>query len=287
MAHDNETERLDVDAVLDGIMIAAPCDVSWESMEGDDRVRFCGSCKLNVYNTRAMTKREVAELMSREGRLPCLRIYRRFDGTLITDDCPVGLRKIRDAYKRAARRVAAGWAAIVSVVTGVLPVWGQGNQQAAEKNSPEWIEGSTKGDDFVGLVEPRGWMPRFGPGGSCQNPSEFQADTRAHKQAMDFYLKALEADRKHDAEADGLYRKAIEAIGGTHQDPKFVEHVCRNYARFLVDHDKSHRARLIMDEYKLYKAWLAKNATSSAGSLGTMVGGMGLGTVPIKVRRGH
>ena len=31
---------------------------------------------------------------------PCVRFYRRFDGTVLTADCPVGLRKLR--FRRAA-----------------------------------------------------------------------------------------------------------------------------------------------------------------------------------------
>jgi hypothetical protein len=37
-------------SLLDRIEIASPCTVEWDSMTGDDRSRFCGQCKLNVYN---------------------------------------------------------------------------------------------------------------------------------------------------------------------------------------------------------------------------------------------
>ncbi|HKS17205.1 MAG TPA: hypothetical protein VJU16_07820 [Planctomycetota bacterium] len=58
-------------------------------MTGDDRVRYCSDCKLNVYNFSGMTRREVSELIQlEEGRL-CVRFYRRKDGTLVTRDCPV------------------------------------------------------------------------------------------------------------------------------------------------------------------------------------------------------
>jgi hypothetical protein len=39
---------------LDEIEIATPCPASWEAMTGDDRSRFCGQCRLNVYNLSAM-----------------------------------------------------------------------------------------------------------------------------------------------------------------------------------------------------------------------------------------
>jgi hypothetical protein len=59
-------------------------------MTGDDRVRFCNACNLNVYNFASMTSKEVRSLIT-NGRV-CGRLYRRVDGTLITRDCPVGLR---------------------------------------------------------------------------------------------------------------------------------------------------------------------------------------------------
>lgn len=61
-------------------------------MPGDDCVRRCSACRLNVYNLSGMTRGEAAELLHRtEGRL-CVRFYRRKDGTVLTSDCPVGKR---------------------------------------------------------------------------------------------------------------------------------------------------------------------------------------------------
>jgi len=89
--------------LLNRVFIATPCDVPWESMQGDERSRFCKQCKLNVYNIAQMSSKDAAELIrNNEDRL-CLRLYRRPDGTLITDNCPRGLQIIRTR----ARRVAA------------------------------------------------------------------------------------------------------------------------------------------------------------------------------------
>ena len=86
-------------------------------MQGDDRVRYCESCELQVYNIAAMTPREAASLIAHsEGRL-CARLYRRADGTVITKDCPVGLRAIR---RRAARMTAAAFAALVTLTASVF-----------------------------------------------------------------------------------------------------------------------------------------------------------------------
>lgn len=98
------------DEILRDTYIAAPCNVGWENMNGDDRVRACGQCQQNVYNTSRLTKQELASLIvEKEGRV-CLRLYRRKDGTVMTENCPVGLRRIRDAVKLCAIGILLGMA---------------------------------------------------------------------------------------------------------------------------------------------------------------------------------
>jgi hypothetical protein len=94
--------------------VASPCNVGWETMEGDARVRFCRLCSLNVYDLSGMTRAEAEALVLKtEGRL-CARLTRRADGTVLTKDCPVGLRAIR---VRAARAAGAAFAALLSLFT--------------------------------------------------------------------------------------------------------------------------------------------------------------------------
>jgi hypothetical protein len=81
-------------------------------MDGEGRVRFCRLCSLNVYDLSGMTRAEAEGLISKtEGRL-CGRMTRRADGTVLTKDCPVGLRALR---RRASRAAGAAFAALVSL----------------------------------------------------------------------------------------------------------------------------------------------------------------------------
>ena len=81
--------------MLESIRIASPCDARWDEMAGDDKSRFCGKCEKNVYNLSAMSREEAELLMlDREGDL-CVRLYKRKDGTVLTADCPVGVRRKR------------------------------------------------------------------------------------------------------------------------------------------------------------------------------------------------
>jgi hypothetical protein len=96
---------------LDHLKIAAPCPANWDQMFSfeDKRVRFCSQCNLNVYNLSEMSRREAEALITKtEGRL-CVRFYRKADGSILTQNCPVGLRAIK-------RRVA--W--VAQVVLGMV-----------------------------------------------------------------------------------------------------------------------------------------------------------------------
>lgn len=101
---------------LDRVRVASPCKADWAQMIGTDRVRFCGQCNLNVYNLSSMTRTEAESLISdREGRL-CVRFYRRADGSILTRDCPVGLRAIR---RRLSYLAKAASAAVLSFFAGL------------------------------------------------------------------------------------------------------------------------------------------------------------------------
>lgn len=108
--------------VLEQIRIASPCHVRWEEMSGDEKSRHCGLCNLQVHNLSAMTRVEAEALvMSAAGeRRMCVRLYKRADGTLITQDCPVGLAAARLRVRRVAVRVAAAFGLMAgSSVAGV------------------------------------------------------------------------------------------------------------------------------------------------------------------------
>lgn len=101
---------------LNNLKIASPCEANWDEMQGDQRKRFCGECKLNVYNLSGMTKTEAEELLSNsEGRL-CVRFYQRTDGTVLTEDCPVGWAKIK---QRVSKTAAAFASLIIGLVSGL------------------------------------------------------------------------------------------------------------------------------------------------------------------------
>ena len=94
---------------LENIKIASPCSQDWNEMIGTERKRFCGECKLNVYNLSGMSRTEAENLLlNSEGRL-CVRFFKRADGTVLTKDCPVGWQ----AIKRRVSKTATAFASLV------------------------------------------------------------------------------------------------------------------------------------------------------------------------------
>ncbi|MCG3130136.1 MAG: hypothetical protein FLDDKLPJ_00884 [Phycisphaerae bacterium] len=105
--------------VLSNLRVASPCPASWANMTGDDRSRFCGQCNLHVYNLSDMTRDEAESLLrQREGRL-CVRYYQRADGTILTRDCPVGLRTVRQRLVNTLAGVAAALGLFISALTAL------------------------------------------------------------------------------------------------------------------------------------------------------------------------
>src|SRR5436853_3942211 len=89
---------------LDRITIPNPCDVDWESMIGNDQVRFCEHCNLHVTDLSSMTRHEAMRLVARSrGRL-CVRYIQRIDGSVLTKGGPEKLYRI----SRRVSRIAAG-----------------------------------------------------------------------------------------------------------------------------------------------------------------------------------
>lgn len=75
---------------LDEIRFATPCRVPWETMEptADERVRFCGQCRRNVYHVSMMSRAEAETFIEATDGRECVQLWKRDDGTVVTADCP-------------------------------------------------------------------------------------------------------------------------------------------------------------------------------------------------------
>ena len=80
--------------LFDEITVANPCKVSWDSMRGDDRVRFCTHCRSKVFNLSEMNRAQAERLVTESLGKMCVRFYRRPDGTISTKSCGRSLGRL-------------------------------------------------------------------------------------------------------------------------------------------------------------------------------------------------
>jgi hypothetical protein len=87
------------------LTVSSPCPKKWADLVGNDRVRFCGDCKLNVYNLAEMSPAEIEALVRRSSGRLCGQLYVRGDRTATLRDCPTGRSGI---LRRRLGKAAAG-----------------------------------------------------------------------------------------------------------------------------------------------------------------------------------
>jgi hypothetical protein len=233
--------------LLDEVMIAAPCSVGWDSMKGDDRVRFCDKSELNVYNLSGMSDTEAEALLQNSQSNICVSLYRRADGTVITDNCPIGLRKLRDNLVKARERgnllakVAAGAALfLLGLPAGAddkktsVPLAGTPCPPTAkDKNQGQPNEIPMRTGGIV--------APPIKP--TTTPPKEIQAKGEADITAFKYYTEARKNQLNGNLmQAEICYMKALEAVPKDKHDPKFRAKIRKEYAKFLKDQHRDREA---------------------------------------------
>lgn len=97
---------------LDQLIIQKPCNADWQSMSGNDRVRFCEHCNLRVNDFSSMTRYEAMHLVARsQGRL-CVRLVQTSTGRIVTQT-----EKIYGIGRRVSGFAAGVFTAALSVTT--------------------------------------------------------------------------------------------------------------------------------------------------------------------------
>ena len=144
-----------VEVAMD-LRISSPCPMKWNDLTGNDRIRYCGQCKLNVYNLAEMPDAEVDALVRKtEGRL-CVRLFLRGDRTATLRDCPTALKQ------RLMRRFAT-----VGVVffLGVFGWLFRGMEGPDRSRLPDWVR------SIVNLIDPKPQPLRELMGTPCVKPT--------------------------------------------------------------------------------------------------------------------
>lgn len=220
----------DANRLLNQIRIASPCTVSWDQMTGTNSVRFCGECQLNVYNISGMQAKDAAELVENaEGRL-CVRMYKRTDGTVLTQDCPVG---VRAALRRVTRAAGAALTATLSIfsVFSIRSAAASGTQEGGkpETCSPQVLQGgltpppvrlrmgivapTRRGETVMVNVHDEGGIKLIGAEVVLTNPQTGETEI-AEQEAPGLY--------RFDGIKPGVYTVSVTANGFTNPLPRAI-----------------------------------------------------------------
>lgn len=224
---------------MKNVMIASPCTVDWNTMDGDDRVRVCGACKHNVYDTSKLTSKEILDLMARDSNA-CLKIYRRADGTLLTEDCPFGLRTIRRGARKVSKIVASLWALALSFTS----VSAQPSAVQTESTPKQKASGNKAKAKAKNSQTPRSEIK--GATAIIAAPDSLK-DTLA----SDLLTKArTNIAAKNYIEAEQNFKDATSALTKSKHDIAFERQVWSEYSDFLISQNRKDETKVIANELK-------------------------------------
>lgn len=97
---------------LEQISVPSPCSADWDSMIGNNRIRFCEHCNLNVHDLSAMTRNRAMRLvLNSRGRL-CVRFLEAPNGGPRTN-----VPKLIRISKRATRLAAGAFTCTISLAS--------------------------------------------------------------------------------------------------------------------------------------------------------------------------
>ncbi len=101
---------------LYNLTIPSPCSADWNSMIGNNQVRFCEHCQLNVHDLSQLTRSQAERLIARANGRVCVRYHTDDKGRPIT--LPVS-QKLHRIGRRVSRIAAGAFTATLSVSSAV------------------------------------------------------------------------------------------------------------------------------------------------------------------------
>ncbi|MGH9870919.1 MAG: ankyrin repeat domain-containing protein [Pyrinomonadaceae bacterium] len=136
---------------LNNLTVPSPCPADWNSMRGNDQVRFCEHCSLDVHNLSVMTRSQAERLVARSNGRLCIRYLRDPAGQPLT--MPVA-QKLHRISRRVSKIAAGAFTATLSVTSAVAQSstsYQSGNPNPPRATQPiaRWALGSS----IVGTIK--------------------------------------------------------------------------------------------------------------------------------------
>jgi hypothetical protein len=101
---------------LKNLTVPSPCPTDWNSMIGNDQVRFCEHCSFEVHNLSLMTRSQAERLVARSNGRLCVQYIQDPNGGPVT--MPVG-QKLHHISRRVSQIAAGAFTAALSVTSAI------------------------------------------------------------------------------------------------------------------------------------------------------------------------
>jgi hypothetical protein len=185
---------------LNNLIIPTPCSADWNSMVGNDQVRFCEHCSLHVHNLSALTRNQAERLVAQANGKLCVRYIRDPAGRPAL--LPVA-QKLHRIGRRVSQLAAGAFTASLSVSSALaqerFAPSGAGRLAVAEAGA-SWSARSS----ITGTV--------IGPGGAVISGATIHASSENLQ--VDLYVSSGPAGEfRIENLQTGVYQLRIEAPG--------------------------------------------------------------------------
>lgn len=189
--------------LLHRLAVTSPCSQDWDSMIGNDRVRFCEHCSLHVHNLSEMTRAKALRLAENsQGRI-CIRYYRDLNGEVITQSVSPLLYQLR---RRVSRVAAGAFSATLSISAAVAqsPAGPQPSLNPVVQSADRWALGAAVAGtitDQNGAVIPGASVALTGAGTNFFTSTNNSGEFRFEGLASSSYSIRVEAQGFNPAES--------------------------------------------------------------------------------------
>lgn len=244
-------------SLLDNISIATPCSAEWDNMSGTDTIRFCGQCSKNVYDISAMSESEAVSFLAGQQMVPCLKFFRRADDTIIFDNCPAGLRRVRSGVKATVKFVSTVLATLMYSVAAFAK---DETQPVSHGIRFDWTL-SENGHTLPKFVEPPGKESTTGQLAQLGTPSANSIFSIFYKRELppvyglpvnDSFGKAIRLSNQGKLTlAEIEFQKALAEADLHSPDPNLTEFIATEYAKLLRKKGDRVGAKKLVARYKV------------------------------------
>ena len=200
---------------LNTLTIPSPCTADWDSMIGNDRVRFCEHCNLEVHNLSMMTRNQAQRIVSRSNGRLCVRYRHDSSGRPIT--LPMG-QKLHRIGRHVSRIAAGAFTATLSVTSAVAQ--NSASSQSGSWNPPHTTQPNARwalGSSIAGTVTDQNGAVIPGATISLSNAelqvalyasTDFNGQFRIESLQAGVYKLRIEAPGFAADQTDGVYAQA-------------------------------------------------------------------------------